>query len=66
MQLGHKTWGLKDRTVLGFHGGLEVSGREDDIYTKCMQYCCSIHDICGRQWHFILARARNNYRVVAL
>ena len=28
MQLGHKTWGLKDRTVLGFHGGLEVSGRE--------------------------------------
>ena len=22
MQLGNKTWGLKDGTVLGFHGGL--------------------------------------------
>ena len=34
------------------------------IYTKCMQYECIVHDVCGRQWHIMLARVRKSCSII--
>ena len=43
-----------------------VGEKLHDIYTNACNkndIVCNIHDVCGRQWHIMLARVR---RVVAL
>ena len=49
---------LKDGMALG---RLEVGGREVTLYLRNMKdMVYNIHDICGRQWHIMLARVRIN------